>query len=789
MSADAVIGQILDGKYSIEKQLGKGGMGTVYLSTHIGTGRPVALKVVAPDFMKRSEFVERFRREAKAAGRLRHPNVVDVTDFGFAKDEQGRDIAYLVMEYLDGCTLGEVLEEEKKLPISFTIDILEQVSSAVEEAHKQGIIHRDLKPDNIWLEPNLRGGYTVKVLDFGIAKLEEAQIADAAESLEIPYAGAARTKFNHNKDTFADGDGETIADKKNSTIISENETMALVEESKTLALENAEAGTMIQQNGSNSDISSEAGTQIIQPVESKKSLVEETDSEGGTAILPADGTQAIIAEDGKGTKLMTADGGTSEVVSESYSNTNLTRVGAVLGTPLYMSPEQCRGEKLTPRSDIYSLAVIAYQMLSGELPFTGDYVKVMNGHKTQEPPPLKAKKVPKKLKQTIMQSLSKNIYERPATAEAFASKVRANFEGIGNLLRHTLVIYSQNLPKFLQVTALVFSPVALILFSQAVFEILVGFEFIERTAVVSWAMTMLNISYFVGSSICAAFLGGMMTWIVAQYLSYPLRPISLRPAFRELRKRAKSLSFTVIVSSLFTYISLAFCFFPFFYFLAKFMLISPSIMMEGITGKAAIKRSMELTKRSFRTVFAAACLTFFLSVGLGGVIGGFVGLANTSYQSIVRLGDLKDKVEAMKKEGVKPQTEEEIKKSAEAKIKKNGDAKIIIQNKQINVNVDDKSVNNDSEEDKKLEKKFKKFGVITSTITQLLMFLLLIFLGSFSSVLTALLYFKTRLAGGESMQDLLGKLDNTDETQSIWQKRVRERLIQSGKITETSHDH
>lgn len=785
MSSDAVIGQILDGKYSIERQLGKGGMGTVYLSTHIGTGRPVALKVIAPDFMKRSEFVERFRREAKAAGRLRHPNVVDVTDFGFAKDEQGRDIAYLVMEYLDGCTLGEVLEEEKKLPVSFTIDILEQVCSAVAEAHKQGIIHRDLKPDNIWLEPNQRGGYTVKVLDFGIAKLEEAQFAENAESIEIPYAGASRTKFNHNKNTLADGDGETIADKKNSTIISENETMALTEESKTLALENSEAGTMIQQNESESN--SEAGTQIIQPIQPKKSIEKEAGSEDGTAILPANQTQAIIEEDGKGTKLITADNDKDKATSKSSSDTNLTKVGAVLGTPLYMSPEQCRGEKLTPRSDIYSLAVIAYQMLSGKLPFTGDYVKVMNGHKNQEPPPLKVKKVPKKLKGIIMESLSKNIYERPATAEAFASKARSNSEGIGNLLRHSLVIYSQNLPKFLQVTLFLFSPIAVILLATAVLEILVDFELVEKTIFLSWTITILKISYFVVSSICAAFLGGIMTWIVAQYLSYPLRPISLRPAFRELRKRAKSLSFTVIISTSITYIGLVFCFVPFFYFLAKFMLISPTIMMEGITGKAAIKRSMELTKRSFRTVFAAACLTFFLSVGLGMVIGSFISLANTSYESVVNLGDLKEEIKVMKREGVKPQTEEEIKKSDEAESKKSDSVEVIIQNRQINA--DKKSVNKNSKEMNKLEKKLKKFNVITSTVSQILLFLLLIFLGSFSSVLTALLYFKTRQAGGESMQELLGKLDNPNETQTKWQERVRQRLIQSGKITGTSHDH
>src|SRR2546426_1656094 len=175
-SLDRYVGQILDDKYRLERLLGQGGMGAVYLATHLGTDRYVALKLIAPQFMRNEEFVERFKREARAAGRLRHPNVVDVTDFGFARTES-ESVAYLVMEYLDGCTLSEVLAEESRLPLYWAVDILEQVCSAVHEAHQQGIVHRDLKPDNIWLEPNRLGGYRVKVLDFGIAKLAEASAA------------------------------------------------------------------------------------------------------------------------------------------------------------------------------------------------------------------------------------------------------------------------------------------------------------------------------------------------------------------------------------------------------------------------------------------------------------------------------------------------------------------------------------------------------------------------------------------------------------------------------------
>src|SRR3954447_9427149 len=109
---DTYVGEILDDKYRLERLLGKGGMGGVYLATHLGTERYVALKLIAPQFMRNEEFVERFKREARAAGRVRPPTVVDVTGFGFAAVDHGR-VAYLVMEYLEGCTLGDVLAEEK----------------------------------------------------------------------------------------------------------------------------------------------------------------------------------------------------------------------------------------------------------------------------------------------------------------------------------------------------------------------------------------------------------------------------------------------------------------------------------------------------------------------------------------------------------------------------------------------------------------------------------------------------------------------------------------------------
>ncbi|HNJ42035.1 MAG TPA: serine/threonine-protein kinase, partial [Acidobacteriota bacterium] len=182
-----LIGEVLDGKYHIEKQLGTGGMGTVFLARHLHTKRQVAIKVIAPEFAGNKEFLERFRREAAAAGRLRHPNIVNVTDFGIAL-HQSDQMAYLVMELLEGMTLKTFLKDQNQLSLNLTVDLVEQACLAVSHAHQKGIIHRDLKPENIWLEPNGRGGWNVKVLDFGIAKIREVTPPEA-EALPAVISG------------------------------------------------------------------------------------------------------------------------------------------------------------------------------------------------------------------------------------------------------------------------------------------------------------------------------------------------------------------------------------------------------------------------------------------------------------------------------------------------------------------------------------------------------------------------------------------------------------------------
>ncbi len=753
MMPESVIGQTLDDKYKIESQLGKGGMGTVYLATHIGTERPVAVKVIASEFMKRAEFVERFRREARAAGRLRHPNVVDVTDFGFSNTNDG-EVAYLVMEYLDGCTLGEVLKEEKNLPLSWTVDILEQVCSAVHEAHEQGIIHRDLKPDNIWLEPNQRGGYTVKVLDFGIAKLEEtsAIIVDDAEIKDI----LEEVKLTDGaRETIADNNQiRTFADRNNSTIVSESATMAFNERKQNFA---SEAGTLIQSNEDNS----EDGTAIFP---SNQTLLPEIDENTPTKILTeADKNATKIISEQLETDKSGKNSGTIKSLIHAPSTSELTRIGAVLGTPLYMSPEQCKGEKLTPSSDVYSLGVIAYQMLSGKTPFDGDYAEVMEAHKEKEPPALEEKKISKKVKKVITASLSKKIEDRPTTAEGFASELRASSEGISALLRRALVIYSERITKFLTIAFLLAIPSILIIAVNVVLRFLVAVEVLPGNAWTTIIGGFLSFVNFFLQIFYAALLVGMTTRIVAQTLATPLRPISVKETFRQVGKRWKPLLGTVTVSSLISIIGLVLCILPGVWFSARYMLIAPSIMMEGVSGRAAFRRSIELGKRSFRTVLATTILIyimpFVLAVTIGLAINGIVNNFDPSQRS--------ERAEVIEQTTVRDNS---AKTSEDVNFKING-----------------KSVSLYNEDQKDVAKEKSMGRKIRTSIQQGLYELLwspiqFLFL-SFTSVITALLYFKTRQAGGESMQELLQQFEEEECPQTMWQSRVRQRLLQSGKTT------
>ena len=169
-----MIGRLVDGRYQVRSRIARGGMATVYLATDLRLERRVAIKVMHGHLADDSKFRERFIQEARSAARLAHPNVVNVFDQG-----QDTDMAYLVMEYLPGITLRDLLNERHVLTTEQTFDILEAVLSGLAAAHKAGIVHRDLKPENVLLADDGR----IKIGDFGLARAASANTATGAALL------------------------------------------------------------------------------------------------------------------------------------------------------------------------------------------------------------------------------------------------------------------------------------------------------------------------------------------------------------------------------------------------------------------------------------------------------------------------------------------------------------------------------------------------------------------------------------------------------------------------------
>ncbi len=169
MDIKSLVGKELDGKYSIEKLLGVGGMGAVFKARHAFIGNEVAIKVIHPEMAMDKSVTERFLREARAAAAIDHANAIRVSDFG-----KVGDMLYLVMEFIYGESMKDYLERKPRLDLNETVHIMNQVAAALDIAHSLQIVHRDLKPDNIMFKAGLRGERIVKVVDFGIAKVKSA---------------------------------------------------------------------------------------------------------------------------------------------------------------------------------------------------------------------------------------------------------------------------------------------------------------------------------------------------------------------------------------------------------------------------------------------------------------------------------------------------------------------------------------------------------------------------------------------------------------------------------------
>ncbi len=269
MSAtDTLINTLFDGRYRILRKLGTGGMANVYLAEDEDLGRRVAIKILNDRYASDEAFTERFRREAKSAAALSHPNIVSIYDRG---DADGRP--YIAMEVIEGKSLKELIVGSGPLPISEAVAYAKQILSATRFAHRHGIIHRDIKPHNILLGHEDR----LKVTDFGIAR-----------------SGASQ----------------------------------------------------------------------------------------------------------------------------------MTEVGSIMGTAQYLSPEQARGAPVTAASDLYSVGIVLYEMLTGKTPFNGETpIEIAMKHVNDPPrPPSEHRRdIPPELDQVVLRSLSKDIHERYGSAEEFSA--------------------------------------------------------------------------------------------------------------------------------------------------------------------------------------------------------------------------------------------------------------------------------------------------------------------------------------------------------------------------------
>jgi hypothetical protein len=269
--------------------------------------------------------------------------------------------------------------------------------------------------------------------------------------------------------------------------------------------------------------------------------------------------------------------------------------------------------------------------------------------------------------------------------------------------------------------------------------------------------------------LAAAFLVGTLTWLVAQLLAVPLRPLSIRSGLKHARTRWKSLWLTVTASTLLSFIGFALCILPGWYWSTIYMLVAPSIMMEGVSGRAAFRRSKELIMRSFWTALAVSALIYIVPAIVGGVVVASVTLFSKQLEKIPVFSD----------------------QVAVAQEKKDDtDININLGRDGLKIEEKDKEEKNTKENLTEEQKQARMLSRLRrETITQILLELLInpitILLASLTNVILALMYFKTRQAGGESMQELLAKFEDAEHLQSKWQHRIRERLLQSGRISST----
>jgi len=327
------------GDHTLLSELGRGGMGVVYLARHRTADRLAAVKVLHPRLLDDGQMVERFFNEARAAARVEHPGTVEVYDFG-RQDGAG---AYLVMEYLEGETLGARLRRRSGVPAAEACRIVRAIAGVLDAAHEAGIVHRDLKPDNVFL-PEGESGPRVKSFPTNSGPSRRAEAPRCQGASQVPVlASTGLAAQRRQRGWIGDaGDAERICRE---------------------ALKVVDFG------------------------------IAKLDGMGGSTLR--------------------------------------TRTGELLGTPLYMSPEQCHGARAVDhRADVYALGVIAYELVCGRPPFDAEGVgELIAQHLAQAPPAARSLRpdLPPAVEAVLGRALAKDPDARQQTAGALAEELAEAF--------------------------------------------------------------------------------------------------------------------------------------------------------------------------------------------------------------------------------------------------------------------------------------------------------------------------------------------------------------------------